>query len=80
MNKKSFFVYNIIGSILRASAMVILWVVFAQYYEIIIDYFGYILLVIMWWIFVYIYFYKKEALNEYIQNKNKEIEALSLKK
>ncbi len=74
MKKSSFFLYNTIGSIVRAVSMILLGVVFAKNYETIIDYIWYffigILLLFIW----YIYFFKKEAFMKYIEEKNKEID------
>jgi len=74
MSNKVFWISNIIGSIIRAATIVILGVVFAKYYEILVDYFGYI----MTWIFiiiaVYIYLFKKEEFKKYMEEKNAELE------
>ncbi|NUJ97595.1 DedA family protein [Candidatus Gracilibacteria bacterium] len=74
MNKKSFFIYNIIGSIVRAITFILLGVVFVSYYETIIDYFEYIILGIIVIIGLYIYFFKKEQFLAYIEEKNKELD------
>ena len=74
MDKKIFWIYNIIGSILRAFSIVILWVFFAEYYEIIIKYLGYILTWIMILIWLYIWKYKKKEFMKYMQEKNEEME------
>ncbi len=74
MDKKIFWIYNIIGSILRSVAIVILWVFFAEYYEKIVMYLGYILTWIMILTWLYIYKYKKKEFLKYMKEKNKEIE------
>lgn len=74
MHPKSFFLYNIIGSTVRATVIVILWVVFAEYYETIIDYLQYILIWIMILTGVYIYKFKKKEFMQYMKEKNEEIE------
>lgn len=74
MKHMSFFIYNILWSIIWASSMIVLWVFFSEYYEIILDNFWYIMtfiLVISWF---YIYFFKYEKVKEYIRKKEKEIE------
>jgi len=74
MKKTSFFVYNIIGSIVRAITLIILGVVFASYYEVIIDYLMLIFFIVLVGVFAYMYKFKKESLMEYIHEKNKEID------
>ncbi len=75
MKKTSFFIYNVIGSIIRSISIVVLWVLFAKTYETFIDYIGYIFLAIMLLTWVYMWFFKREALLRYIDEKNKEIES-----
>lgn len=74
MQVRAFWIYNIIASIIRAVSIVILWVFFADYYETIIDYFGYIMMWIMFLVWIYIYKYKKKEFMKYIADKNTEIE------
>lgn len=76
MNKKRFFIYNIIGSVLWAVVIIILWVLFAQYYKIVVDYFKYIFLAILIIFALYIYIYKKDAFKKYMDDKTKELENL----
>lgn len=81
MQSKKFMVYNIIGSVLRASTIVLLWVLFAKTYETIIDYFEYIFLWIFALMWIYIYLFKKKEFLIYMEKKNKEIEEkMNLKK
>jgi membrane protein DedA with SNARE-associated domain len=74
MQAKTFWIYNIIGSIIRAITIVILWVFFAEHYETIIDYFWYITMWIIFLVWIYIYKYKKKEFMKYMQEKNDEIE------
>ncbi len=74
MNNKVFFIYNIIWSILRAIVIVTLWVVFAQYYETIVDYMWYIMTGIMIITWIYIYKFKKKEFMQYMEEKNLEME------
>lgn len=74
MNQKKFFIYNIIWSTIRAATIVILWVVFAWYYEIVVDYFWYILMIVMGLTWLYVYIYKKKEFMEYLDEKNKEVD------
>ena len=77
MHHKSFFIYNIIGSTVRATTIVILWVVFAEYYEAVIDYFWYIMMWIMLLTWIYIYKFKKTEFLQYMREKNEEIENIT---
>lgn len=74
MKSSKFMIYNTIGSIIRSLTIVLLWVLFAQYYETVIDYlewiFGWILVLSV----IYIYLFKKEEFKKYWDMKNKEIE------
>lgn len=79
MKHKTFFLYNIIGSAVRATVMISVWVVFAANYEKIVDYMGYIIAWIMIWSFAFIYFFKKEAFMKYLAEKQAEIEEKSKK-
>lgn len=74
MNNISFFIYNVIWSILRAIVIVVLWVVFANYYETIIDYMWYIMIASIVIISLYIYKFKKKEFLEYMKEKNEELD------
>ena len=74
MSNKAFFIYNIIWSVIRAITIVILWVVFASYYETIIDYMMYIMIAITIIIAFYIYKFKKKEFIDYVKEKNEELE------
>ncbi len=73
MKTKAFWIYNIIWSIIRSALIVVLWVFFAEYYEKIIDYFWYIMLVIFIFIILYIYKFKKKQFIKYWNEKNEEM-------
>ena len=77
MKHKTFILYNIIGSIIRAATIVILWVVFAEFYKTIVDYFGYIMIWIMILTGLYIWKYKKKEFLKYMEEKNQEIEKMT---
>jgi len=77
MHHKSFFIYNIIGSTIRATTIVVLWVVFAEYYEGVIDYFWYIMMWILIITGIYIYKFKKPEFLQYMKEKNEEIESMT---
>ncbi len=74
MKQRSFIIYNIIGSILRAVTIVLLGVVFVNYYKIVLNYIGYILIGIMALFALYIYFFKREEFKKYLKEKEKEID------
>ena len=71
---KKFWIYNIIASTLWAAVFVGIWVFFAEYYEVIVKYIWYVMLWIMGSIFAYFWFFKRESLVKYWQEKNKEME------
>lgn len=75
MDKKIFWIYNIIGSIIRAVTIVFLWVFFAEHYEVIVEYLGYILTWIMILTWIYIWKFKKKEFIKYMHEKNEEIES-----
>ncbi len=74
MSSISFMIYNIIWSILRATTIVLLWVLFASFYETIIDYMVYIMLTITAIVVFYIYKFKKKEFLEYMKEKNEELD------
>ncbi|MBB1564457.1 DedA family protein [Candidatus Gracilibacteria bacterium] len=80
MKSKSFMIYNIIGSIIWAVSMVVLGMIFVEYYKIILDYVGYGLLILLLAFGIYIYKYKKEEFKRYMVEKNEEMEKLYGKK
>ncbi len=75
MKRKSFMLYNVIWSVIRAVSIVVIWVVFAKTYETIIDFLGYILLGIMILTWIYIWIFKKKEFMKYMKEKNEEIES-----
>jgi membrane-associated protein len=80
MKSSKFMLYNAIGSIIRSILVVVLWVIFVNYYKIILNYAWYIFTWILLIIFWYIYLYKKEEFLKYMEEKNKEIEEMTNKK
>lgn len=74
MHKKRFWPYNIIWSVIWAITIIVLWVVFANYYKIIVDHTLYIMLGIALLVGLYIYFFKRKEFKQYIVDKNVEIE------
>ena len=76
MASVKFMIYNIIWSIVRALTIILLWVVFVEYYKIILEYIWYIMMFIMVIVWLYIYKYKKKEFMQYLHEKNKELEEL----
>ncbi len=74
MKQFSFIVYNIIGSIIWAITIIILGVMFASYYEQIVDNFQYIIIVLLIITALYIYFFKREEFRTYLKKKEQEIQ------
>ena len=74
MKSKTFMFFNILGSIIWSVVMVVLWVLFAEYYEVIIDNTWKIMIVIMILIGLYIWKFKKKQFKKYMNEKNKEME------
>lgn len=74
MKSKTFMFYNIIGSIVRSVVMIILWVIFANYYKTIIDNSWKIMLAITVLTWLYIWKYKKKEFIKYWKEKNEEME------
>lgn len=76
MKKPAFMFYNIFGSIVRATTMIILWTLFWKYYEWIINHIWIIMLFIMSWVAIYIWKFKKEEFKRYWKEKNEELEEM----
>lgn len=74
MKSGKFMIYNAIWSFIRATTIIIFWVVFVKYYKIFVEYAWSIMLIVIVSIWTYIYFYKKEEFKRYWEAKNKEIE------
>jgi len=75
MKHKQFVIYNIIGSIIYSVTIILLWVVFAKYYEVALEYIQYIFIWIFVMIWLYIWKYKKKEFMRYMYEKNKEVES-----
>ncbi|MDD5769665.1 MAG: DedA family protein [Candidatus Gracilibacteria bacterium] len=79
MKSGKFMLYNTIGSIIRATLVVVLGVLFVAYYKIILNYSGMIFLGILVIIGIYIYKFKSKEFKKYWDEKNLEIEEMSKK-
>lgn len=74
MKNEKFWMYNIIGSIIWACTILILWVFFTTYIDVVLDwiswfFFG-IILVLIW----YIAMFKRKEFLEYLKEKQKELQ------
>lgn len=76
MNSVKFMIYNVIWSIIRAITIVILWVQFAKYYQVILDHIWKVMIIILILIAWYIYKFKRVEFKKYMDEKNKEMEEL----
>ena len=76
MHSTKFMIYNIIGSVIRATTIILLWVLFVEYYKIILEYIWTIMMIIFALIAIYIYKYKRKEFKQYMHEKNKELEEL----
>lgn len=79
MKAGKFMFYNAIGSFIRATTIILLWVVFVKYYKILLEYSGTISLGIMILVWGYIYKYKRVEFKKYWDEKNIEMEELNKK-
>ena len=73
MKQKKFWIYNIIWSILWAITIIILWVIFVQFYKNILKYLPYVLILIFILLALYIFFFKRDEFMLYLKEKNQEI-------
>jgi len=69
-----FWVYNIIASTLWAATFITIGIFFAEYYEVILKYIGWIFTGILISIGLYFWNFKREAMMTYWKEKNKEME------
>lgn len=79
MQEKNFWLYNMIGSIIWAASVNLLWIFFIDNYQSILENFGTIMLIFFTGFFGYMYFFKREILKEYLRDKQAEIELKSKK-
>lgn len=70
-----FWIYNILASTLWAMTFITIGIFFAEYYEVILKYIGWIFTWILACVWLYFWNFKREALMKYWQEKNKEMEA-----
>ncbi len=80
MHSAKFMLYNIIWSIIRATVIIVLWVIFVAYYKIILEHLGTVMIWVMALVWFYIYKFKRVEFKKYMDEKNKEFEEISKKK
>ncbi len=74
MKHKNFWIYNIVWSIIWATTIISIWVVFAKHYKKVVDNIEYIMLAIIVSFSLYIFFFKREEFKTYLKEKNNEID------
>lgn len=70
-----FWIYNIIASTLWATTFITIGIFFAEYYEVILKYIGWIFTGILLSVFLYFWTYRREAFLEYWHEKDAEMKA-----
>ena len=74
MQERSFWFYNMTGSIIWAASVNLLGIFFIGNYKTILDNLGTVMLILIVGVIGYFYFFKKELLVTYIRDKQNEIE------
>lgn len=74
MKERNFWLYNILGSAIWAVTIICLGVLFAQFYQSIVDNMKYVMLAIFVFTALYIGIFKRNAFMEYWREKNQEID------
>lgn len=80
MKSIKFMIYNIIGSIIRAMTIILLGVLFVNYYKFLVENSWIISMIVFIIIWLYIYKFKREEFKKYWEEKNNEIEEMTRKK
>ncbi len=76
MHSAKFMLYNILWSIVRAIIIILLWVVFVEYYKTILEYMWEVMLIVFAITWFYIYKFKRKEFKQYLHEKNLEFEEL----
>jgi membrane protein DedA with SNARE-associated domain len=74
MREQNFWLYNMIGSIIWAISIIFLGVKFIDNYETILDNLGKIMMGVLILVIGYMYFFQREKLRNYMNEKQKEME------
>jgi len=72
--RRKFWIYNIIASTLWAFTFITIWIFFAEHYETILKYIGWVFTWILVSVLAYYWFFKRETMMKYWREKNKEME------
>ncbi len=73
MREDRFWMYNMIGSIFWAISINLLGIYFIDNYEIILDNLGKVMIGILFLLLGYLFIFKKDALKQYMKDKEQEI-------
>lgn len=73
MQQKKFMLSNIVGSIIWTTGMVILGVLFVQYYEVVLQYIRYVVMGIIFLGIGYVLIFKRVAFKQYMADKEAEM-------
>lgn len=73
MTPKKFIIYNIIGSAIWWTIIILVWKIFVDNYEVVVDHFWKIMTWILLAIIAYIFTFKKKEFKKYLQDKQNEI-------
>ncbi len=74
MREQNFWLYNMIGSIIWAISIIFLGVKFIDNYETVLDNLGKIMMGVLILVIGYMYFFQREKLRNYMNEKQKEME------
>ena len=80
MRERNFWTYNIIGSLIWATSINLLWIYFIDNYEVILDNFGKIAMGLIIAFGIYVYFFRRQSWIDYMRAKETEILEKQMKK
>ena len=80
MNTRSFWLYNCVGAVIWSASILLVGVFFIENYEVILKYFGWIVVGSLVLIAAYMLKFQKDKLASYFREKNDELEALGKRK
>jgi membrane protein DedA with SNARE-associated domain len=80
MAERSFWIYNMVGSIIWAMSIILIGVKFIDHYETILDNLGKIMIGILVVICGYIYLFRRASFGEYMRAKEAEIREKQIQK
>ncbi len=74
MKRSVFMMFNVLGSLIYATALITLAKIFVGYYQVIIPYIRWIMLGVLLIVGLYLRFFKRDSLKRYVREKEKELE------